>query len=677
MAETTDIALPSIGRVLSKAMGLEPRPSKRTPAEVEAELDQTKAELAAIKTQLRTVSSALDGLGVALPDDEDDDFEELRRGTLFPGAPHSIAKQPDPVATQSVLGPYVPFVSSFFVSYNFTVIGWCYLWMHSMYGNYPAANQMANSAAFIGTFIGMLVFGCLGDVIGRDPSMVLTLLVMGTGALFSGILPASPLQSSIIPGYMTGTDGSPEGGAVDVAVQLALEQEEEDMQAWYLLIACRLLIGVGCGGVYPLAAAKAAESCHDDTDVTAKATKAGWAFFWQNPGIIFVYVIGLLLSLGPGAGASFHPTDTHDSDNPGWAVSWRVMLSFGSVGPFLMAYAAAQSARVAAASSVANHRRHTVAGEVAMNRRLSTSVLGPEKTSVFSRILALSPWRTLLGTAGGWFLFDVPYYGLAILQPRVLSIILTGLNVQQQALANMTVSTVGILATLLTMSAIQCVDLVTLQWVGFLITAVIAALLAVLWDGLIVPQDGCKAAASGGGHRQLFDSSPFQPGDLRRLDASRLEGPFHLYEEEDPTPNEGFAGSPTALGIAITLYGLLYGSFWVMNVTTYVMSSVAYPQEVRTTLNGLSSAMGGAILNGQCSNLNDAFLSILFVIAAVCVLGAATTAYGLAGAQQKKKSTRVPRASARHPLRRREPPRAQDPRVSRLLRGGGPVSSLT
>lgn len=88
-------------------------------------------------------------------------------------------------------------------------------------------------------------------------------------------------------------------------------------QAWYLLIACRLLIGVGCGGVYPLAAAKAAESCHDDTDVTAKATKAGWAFFWQNPGIIFVYVIGLLLSLGPGAGASFHPTDTHDSDNPG------------------------------------------------------------------------------------------------------------------------------------------------------------------------------------------------------------------------------------------------------------------------------------------------------------------------------------------------------------------------
>lgn len=320
------------------------------------------------------------------------------------------------------------------------------------------------------------------------------------------------------------------------------------------------------------------------------------------------------------------------------------MLSFGAVGPFLMAYAAAQSARVAAASSVATHRRHTVAGEVAMNRRLSTSVLGPEKTSVFSRILALSPWRTLIGTAGGWFLFDVPYYGLAILQPRVLSIILTGLNVQQQALANMTVSTVGILATLLTMSAIQCVDLarrslwvgarpsaphlpaslapapcsrqVTLQWVGFLITAVIAALLAVLWDGLIVPQDGCKAAASGGGHRQLFDSSPFQPGDLRRLDASRLEGPFHLYEEEDPTPNEGFAGSPTALGIAITLYGLLYGSFhhvflfyltyfffrygllygsfWVMNVTTYVMSSVAYPQEVRTTLNGLSSAMGAA-----------------------------------------------------------------------------------
>ena len=58
---------------------------------------------------------------------------------------------------------------------------------------------------------------------------------MGTGALFSGILPASPLQSSITPGHMTGTDGSPEGGAVDVAVLLALEQEEEDMQAQRLI----------------------------------------------------------------------------------------------------------------------------------------------------------------------------------------------------------------------------------------------------------------------------------------------------------------------------------------------------------------------------------------------------------------------------------------------------------
>ena len=55
--------------------------------------DQTKAELAAIKTQLRTVSSALDGLGVALPDDEEDDGPP-RSDPVLGDAPFRLNRMP-------------------------------------------------------------------------------------------------------------------------------------------------------------------------------------------------------------------------------------------------------------------------------------------------------------------------------------------------------------------------------------------------------------------------------------------------------------------------------------------------------------------------------------------------------------------------------------------------------
>ena len=85
----------------------------------------------------------------------------------------------------------------------------------------PPCAHPAMKVVFIGTLFGMTGFGVMGDLLGRNRSMVFTLTVMGTGALLSGVAP----------------HGS-------------------DAAVWGILLGSRFLIGVGAGGVYPLSAAK-------------------------------------------------------------------------------------------------------------------------------------------------------------------------------------------------------------------------------------------------------------------------------------------------------------------------------------------------------------------------------------------------------------------------------------
>ena len=37
---------------------------------------------------------------------------------------------------------------------------------------------------------------------------------------------------------------------------------------------------------------------------------------------------------------------------------------------------------------------------------------------------------------------------------------------------------------------------------------------------------------------------------------------------------------------------MLYGSYWIVNVTTYAMPSYAFAPNIRATLNGFSAATG-------------------------------------------------------------------------------------
>jgi len=90
--------------------------------------------------------------------------------------------------------------------------------------------------------------GYAGDVIGRTAAMVFTLSLISIGALLSAIAPT----------------GTPE-------------------TVYAIIVACRFVLGIGAGGVYPLSATKAAEDGGDHShgvDIHA----AAFSFFWQVPG---------------------------------------------------------------------------------------------------------------------------------------------------------------------------------------------------------------------------------------------------------------------------------------------------------------------------------------------------------------------------------------------------------
>ncbi|RYG66426.1 hypothetical protein EON64_09770 [archaeon] len=97
--------------------------------------------------------------------------------------------------------------------------------------------------------------GYLGDMLGRNAAMVLTLSLVVFGALLSCVAPY----------------GSP-------------------TTVYSIIIAARFVLGIGAGGVYPLSATKAAEDSGSGEGVNLKA--ASWAFFWQQPGaMVSMYVL--------------------------------------------------------------------------------------------------------------------------------------------------------------------------------------------------------------------------------------------------------------------------------------------------------------------------------------------------------------------------------------------------
>jgi PHS family inorganic phosphate transporter-like MFS transporter len=152
-----------------------------------------------------------------------------------------------------------------------------------------AARSTVSSTCLAGMIFGQLFFGFVGDWIGRRRAMSLTLAIVAIGALLSATASG---------------DG--------VFIQLGL---------W------RFLLGIGAGGVYPLAAVVAAESTSQSQSATAttelaarqRARNGALVFSMQGVGFLVApLLVWALVATTGGSAAAFD-----------W--QWRVIVALGAL----------------------------------------------------------------------------------------------------------------------------------------------------------------------------------------------------------------------------------------------------------------------------------------------------------------------------------------------------------
>jgi MFS family permease len=181
--------------------------------------------------------------------------------------------------------------------------------------------------------------------------------------------------------------------------------------------AMRLLLGVGVGGMYPLSASHSAEGSGTEEGA---ASRVGWAFFWQTPGSMAPYAVALLMLFGVGDKQCSYFTDeadcmnlnkTHNAGECQWndkggvcmfgehdsvalpSFEFRFLVGLGALPAFIVMLSAMKET---------DSTEFTEAKQAGSRKGICQEISEhPEY------------WKTLIGTGGTWFLYDVSYYGTA------------------------------------------------------------------------------------------------------------------------------------------------------------------------------------------------------------------------------------------------------------------------
>ncbi|MFA7656647.1 MFS transporter [Acidithiobacillus thiooxidans] len=365
----------------------------------------------------------------------------------------------------------------FFTSaYDLFIIGTALVLIKSEWHLGAAEVGLIGSISLIATFVGAYVFGTLADRLGRKAIYGLEALLMTVGALLSAFAP-------------------------DVTV---------------LLIA-RVILGLGIGGDYPLSAVLMSEYAN----VKSRGRMVSLVFSAQAIGLVTGPVVALTL-LAAGV--------NHD-------LAWRLMLGLGALPAAAVIYirrTLPESPRWLA----------RVKGDaVAAGKQLASFSLGTATATVQDKIVKqpLSRyWLTLLGTAGGWFMFDYAYYGNTISTPMIMSHIAPHADVvTSTALSLMVFAIAAVPGYFLAAFTIDRVGHKTLQMLGFFLMGLMFLLI----------------------------------------------GAFPVLTQ--------------SVGVFLVLYGVSYFfAEYGPNTTTFVLAAELFPVNLRTTGHGLSAgtAKVGAFL---------------------------------------------------------------------------------
>lgn len=508
------------------------------------------------------------------------------------------------------LSKIITAVGNFSVQYNFQAIAIALIIMSQEECTSTAANcrqgkqdswvsAASSSVVFAGAIFGQCGMGYLGDALGRDQAMTITLALASLGAMLSAVLSIDSTQPTF---------------------------------TYVSIVVSRFLLGIGLGGLYPLSATKAAEDGADDEEHEAAGADAGGesvdstasakAFFWQVPGAMAPWALAylftycpdlstdarwrLLLGLGavPAAAVallSYIETRAKEKlrDNQlsmlllgGQGDKWVLSALQGLQGQGVHHPSASIDRQLRAEAlgggdvtsrlSLRLSQASIASADLMQSRELRNSAVGIGLINTNTLLLdRLQQWEyqsKLLATGGGWFLYDVAFYGVNLFGGSILEAINNSTddnvssvnNVRLVAGQELLAMSMGIPACILTIVLLKRVGTKALQVWGFVLIAAMFVLLAALFA-------------------PLKYSSP--------------QGLFAVY--------------------CALLFSLSFGP----NVTTYVLPAETYPKEIRATFNGISAAMGklGAVVGASLFKViaeSTSYPFIMLLCAALSVFGA-------------------------------------------------------
>ncbi|OQR95392.1 inorganic phosphate transporter [Thraustotheca clavata] len=370
-------------------------------------------------------------------------------------------------------------VANFSTAYNLAIIGSAVLMVkETSPGSDVSAIPAVSACSLLGAIAGQLLFGYIGDVLGRRKGMVLTLTLSVIGALLSAILPF---------------DGS----------------------VYAILAACRFLLGVGVGGVYPLSAASAAEGSSDPV-LNNKRVAAVFSF------------------QGWGQLASFLLTFVLLKSSLNHAIVWRILLAAGALPGIIVLHEAIVSKET---------------GAFLQNQA------NPNKMSVWTALKTYE--RQFIGTSMGWFLFDITFYGNILFTPVILQDLYHASTMVETIQFSVLTSAIALPGYYLSLYMIGKMDFKHIQMQGFAIMAIIFLAMGIFYEALL-PLKALLFTM----YAFTFFFSNFGPN------VSTFSLPAELFPTEVRVQLNGMSAAAGKVGAAIGayIYGLIEASYGVSAV---------------------------------------------------------------------------------------------------------------
>lgn len=259
-------------------------------------------------------------------------------------------------------------LSNFSTAYNIVSISLALHMMDSVYLDATSEDKaLCSSALIAGMIVGQLGGGTLGDVLGRHVAMTCVMFLQVVSAFFSAL----------------STDFTIFGFEVGIYSVLAV---------W------RFILGIGAGGVYPLAATITSESTQTSEE---RGKSVALTFAMQGVGYLVVPLIAWITVEILGLQSDY---------------SWRLLLAIGALpGVFLTIARASRSPKKKGDFPPKND-------SIPVASRDDSEEFRTAPVSIVDAIL-IEPnlLAKLIGTGGCWFLFDILFYGNTLFQPMVLS----------------------------------------------------------------------------------------------------------------------------------------------------------------------------------------------------------------------------------------------------------------